>query len=1336
MSHPRNRTISTSCAALAALALVIGGGLAAESTGSNLTHEAKTVAASSSVFGTEALVEVTGTILEIMDLPADEPDLFIQLDSGLAVPIDRQSLSEEVAPDQVVEATVVVPTGVVDKSSPEVAGILAHDGGASGSLDASQGAGAVLVEAAAEAALALDVAELAVVAEAPVALAGTPAPHWVDIAFLSVNGRAKWISESDMTAYIGVLSTWWARETRGEVSSFQFSYADARVGRTSARCVSSGNGAFEEAARLFGHSSTSPYSGASRRHLLIVSPIDENKDGCADYAGVASVGSAGLASGGVTHIPLESVENQGDVLIHEIGHNLGLLHAASATCPEGVVDGPIGSIGQQICSCYEVSETYGDRHNVMGIARWETTGLNGWQKATSGILAPGMPEYQVITASGAYDVTLRDSTWVTGPGIEALKILETRGSSIAEYYVEYDPRIGGVSIRHLNRYDDASLFQYLSGETFVLTPGGSHPSMGQRWRTGQTMESVGGGLTVRVDEVNASQARVHVELTLSNPWVRVSKSQLRIDDVIYPETTTVTTSGGAWTATSDAAWLTPTASGTSGQSLTASVAENPTGGLRSGIITVRSSTASAKILVVQGLPRVPVSVSPTTWASEASATSAPVVVTTRQGAWSASSNQSWLTLSPPTGASGGSLYLNTTTNTGPARSATVTVTASGGTVTIPVTQPAAGTTLTLEFSGWTLYHTGSSLDVRVSTNQPSWSASSDQAWLSVSPTSGLPEGKMKVSVANNPTVYEREGRITVLAAGKAALFRVRQGAKPYISLSQSEWSPGAGAASLEVLARSATGQWNATSNQPWLTVSDRWGLSGDLLTVSAAANVGAARQGVITLSSSDASATLTVTQASGQAPASLSTSVTSWSAWDSAASTTVQVATDQPSWSASSNQSWLTVSPVSGAGGASATLSVQANVSSSSRSGVVTFTAGGASSTVMVSQAAPAGVTSSVSLSVSQWSPRAEASQIPVAVTTNQASWSASSNQSWLSVSPASGADGGTMTVSTSANTSSTSRSGTVTVTAGGASATLSVVQAGGAPATVSVSIPSWSVWTGVASTGVLVTTNQASWTASSNQSWLTVSPSSGASGATLSVSVSANSGAARSGTVTVTAGGASATVSVTQAGESVTASVSLSQTAWAPSSSLASTGVVVTTNQSSWSASSNQSWLTASPVTGASGATMLVSVQANTGAARSGTVTVTAGGASATLAVTQAASVVQPPPSGCGDSYATACAWNLAPIRVSPGPSGTALKFTAPTSGAYVFESSDRAATSNPFGILASTGGIPITSDDDSAGSLNFRLSANLVAGQSYFVAGLNRSGSGAFTITARTPG
>lgn len=150
----------------------------------------------------------------------------------------------------------------------------------------------------------------------------------------------------------------------------------------------------------------------------------------------------------------------------------------------------------------------------------------------------------------------------------------------------------------------------------------------------------------------------------------------------------------------------------------------------------------------------------------------------------------------------------------------------------------------------------------------------------------------------------------------------------------------------------------------------------------------------------------------------------------------------------------------------------------------------------------------------------------------------------------------------------------------------------------------------------------------------------------------------------------------------------------------------------------------------------MLVSVQANTGAARSGTVTVTAGGASATLAVTQAASVVQPPPSGCGDSYATACAWNLAPIRVSPGPSGTALKFTAPTSGAYVFESSDRAATSNPFGILASTGGIPITSDDDSAGSLNFRLSANLVAGQSYFVAGLNRSGSGAFTITARTPG
>lgn len=1460
MSHPKYRTLSTFCAALAALALVAGGNLAAKATGDNLPDHQQTAAAPSSVLDEAALVEVTGTVMMLADLPADAPDLFITLDSGLAVPIDRQSLPEEISPAQSVTATVVVPAVVVAEASPEVTAELsadnaADDDGSQDPLDGNQGAGEALIEAAAAVDLALEVAELEVLAEAPVALAGEPAPHWVDIAFLSANDRGKFISEADMAVFMGALSDWWARETKGEIPSFNYSYAQARAGKTAAQCVTSANGAFREGAALFGVSDSTVYIGSTRRHLLVLSPSDENVYGvcAADYAGVATRGSWGLASGGQTHLVVSNGLSSRGTLIHEIGHHLSLVHSASATCPEGVVDGPVGPSDQQICTGDEIREIYGDTRSVQGnSSSWETSGLNGWQKTRLGILDATVPTLQVIETSGVHDVVLKDNAQAQGPGIEALKILETRGSSISEYWVEFDSRAGGVAIRHIDRRDDASLSSFYNDrDSYVLTPGGSHPNMSQRWMAGQTMESVGGGLTVRIDQAAAGQARVHVELALSNPWVRVARSRLMVDEPGYPGATVVTTSGGSWSATSDSAWLVPTASGTSGQTLTASVAANPTAELRSGTITVRSSTASAKILVLQGPPRPRISLSQASWAAEAAISSIGITVTTKSSEpWTASSNQSWLSILSPTGASGQRTVLYAQANTGPVRSATVTVASGGDSVTLPVTQPAADTTLKLSGSGLGALAFATSIDVTVTTNQPSWSASSDLSWLTVSPSSGLPGGKLTVYVAANTSPLHRAGTATVVAGGKEVTFSVTQTPAELVSVSQTEWSPGTDASDLSVMVRSTTGYWNATSNQSWLTISSRNGMSGDLLALSVTPYAGAARRGTVTLMSGGAPATITVVQ--GEVQATLSTSVSAWSAWGAAASTTVQVATNQPSWSASSNQSWLTVAPTSGSSGGSATVSVAANTSSSSRSGTVTFTAGGASSTVVVTQAAGATTAPSVSLSVAQWAPRGEASQIPVAVTTNQTSWSASSNQSWLTISPSSGGDGATMTVSTSANTSSSSRSGVVTVTAGSASATLSVTQAAGAQTAVSVSIPSWSVWAGAVSTGVVVTTSQGSWSASSNQSWLTVSPSSGANGASATVSVTANASVvARSGIVTFSAGGASATMTVNQEGDSdasercntfqaaclwdlspvvvapvgttnhylrftaptsgtwvfessarastsdpygflfdagfslitqndddagnlnfrlqatltagrvyylaasqylttksgqytitaretvPTASVSLSQTSWAPSSALGSSSVVVTTNQASWSAVPNQSWISVAPSSGASGATLTVSVSANTGAARSGSVTVSAGSASVTFAVNQAAApqVITPPP-GCGAAYATACAWNLVPIRVTPGPTGTALKFTAPTTGVYVFESSDRTVNSNPFGVVASSGGQGIAFDDDSAGNSHFRISVTLVAGQFYYLTGLDRGTPGSFTITARLPG
>jgi hypothetical protein len=76
------------------------------------------------------------------------------------------------------------------------------------------------------------------------------------------------------------------------------------------------------------------------------------------------------------------------------------------------------------------------------------------------------------------------------------------------------------------------------------------------------------------------------------------------------------------------------------------------------------------------------------------------------------------------------------------------------------------------------------------------------------------------------------------------------------------------------------------------------------------------------------------------------------------------------------------------------------------------------------------------------------ASSSAVSVTSN-VSWTVNDDQSWLSTTPTSGTNNGSFSVNATANTATTSRSGTVTVTGGGITRNVSVAQAGQAGTSV-----------------------------------------------------------------------------------------------------------------------------------------------------------------------------------------------------------------------------------------------------------------------------------------------
>lgn len=143
--------------------------------------------------------------------------------------------------------------------------------------------------------------------------------------------------------------------------------------------------------------------------------------------------------------------------------------------------------------------------------------------------------------------------------------------------------------------------------------------------------------------------------------------------------------------------------------------------------------------------------------------------------------------------------------------------------------------------------------------------------------------------------------------------------------------------------------------------------------------------------------------------------------------------------------------------------------------------------------------------------------------------WTAVSNVAWISINNTSGAGNGALTFFVNANGGNTNRTGTITVTAGGVSRTISVNQA--APANTLTVTPSYLSFLAAGSTLTSTVTASGAWTITNVPAWITVSPMSGTGNGTLTVTTSANAAPAqRNGSFRVVSGSSMRTVSCVQA--------------------------------------------------------------------------------------------------------------------------------------------------------------------------------------------------------------
>ena len=453
----------------------------------------------------------------------------------------------------------------------------------------------------------------------------------------------------------------------------------------------------------------------------------------------------------------------------------------------------------------------------------------------------------------------------------------------------------------------------------------------------------------------------------------------------------------------------------------------------------------------------------------------------------------------------------------------------------------------------------------------------------------------------------------------------------HLSLNPQSWHGiRADGAIQQLVAVNSNTTWSVSANVSWITFPL---INVASFNIGVGANTGPARNGEVTVTGGGNTVVFPVSQLAGSGGGddggggggTLSFSIQSWDNAPAGASSLSVFVTSSAPWTAiSNNPSWMTVGPDSGPSGLNFVVNTQANTGPA-RNGSITVSAGNLTRNFHVHQLGTSGGGDdggTLSFSIQSWdNAPAGASSLSVFVTSS-APWTAiSNNPSWMTVGPDSGPSGLNFVVNTQANTGP-ARNGSITVTAGGHTRNFHVHQLGtsgggddGGGGLLNVSPSQLSnVAAGGASQQISVTSN-VFWMVNTLTPWIGFEPNAGNGNGSFTLTLSPNHGPARSGSVTVTGGGLTQTVHFSQLEAN---RLDLSLTNWDDVATGGCTQHVIVTANVNWTVSASESWLVVAPANGSNNGSFVINPQANTGPARTGTVTVSGGGITREIAVSQ----------------------------------------------------------------------------------------------------------------------
>ncbi len=745
--------------------------------------------------------------------------------------------------------------------------------------------------------------------------------------------------------------------------------------------------------------------------------------------------------------------------------------------------------------------------------------------------------------------------------------------------------------------------------------------------------------------------------TGSPVWVKVSQATLPTTLSVSPttitqfaygggsQTTTITIGGGnpsaTWITGNIPSWITlnpATSTGTRTVTITAAM-NSSTARSDSFQVTSTGATGSPVWVKVSQVASTTISVSANPMSQFVYTGGTQNLTVTVAGSsptatWSTSNVPSWITLNPTTYAGTRTITVTAAANAGTTRSDSFQVVSTGavGSPTwVKVSQAYAGTLLTVtpttmpQFNG-TLRSQSIALSISGTNPTAAWTISNLPSWISVNSSSGSGSASVTVSAVTNT------------GAARADSFRVNCTASIvnpiWVKVSQDHAPVTVSIVVFEGDLRNLA--YNGQDIQFFVSVQGydptesrtadqfpSWAPGtpyGDGFTLHIAANPGFERTDSIrvTCINSIASPYYVVLR---QNPALTSMSVTPTTLSQFAKTGGTQTTAvsfigrllSSP-WTASNIPSWISLSPSSGAGGSSISVTAQANSGIARADSFQVSSTGIIGSPIWVKVSQAAGSLLSTSLTtIPQFTDAGGAQSFSVNVTggISNATWTASNIPSWITLNPTTFAGTRTVVATASANTG-IARADSFQVASTGAVGSplwVRVSQAVGAT-TLSV-LPT--IVTQFANSGgsqnVTVSVGggnpTATWTTSNVPSWITLNPTSYAGSRAVSVTAQASFISARSDSFRIACTGATGSpvwVKVSQAVGATTLAVNPT-TLSLFNATVTSQPMAITIGgynlSAPWTINSVPSWVNVSSVSGSGSANLTVSTVTNTGAAR-----------------------------------------------------------------------------------------------------------------------------------------